>query len=92
MVTALSDTGVSDFVFPGQKAGRPLSGMAFAMLMRRMDAHAFTAQGFRSALRDWVGDETSFPVKSPSKPLLIVSVTQPNVPTAGPMRLRGGAS
>ena len=35
--------------------------MAFEMLMRRMEAGAFTVHGFRSAFRDWAGDETSFP-------------------------------
>ena len=61
IISALSETRVSDFVFPGQKPDRPLSGMAFEMLMRRMDAGAFTVHGFRSAFRDWAGDETSFP-------------------------------
>lgn len=61
IVKALSDTRVSDFVFPGQKANKPLSGMAFEMLMRRMKVDAFTVHGFRSAFRDWAGDETSFP-------------------------------
>lgn len=60
-VTALRETRSSDFVFPGQKPGRPLSGMAFEMLMRRMEVGAFTVHGFRSAFRDWAGDETSFP-------------------------------
>jgi integrase len=35
--------------------------MAFEMLMRRMEVGAFTVHGFRSAFRDWAGDETSFP-------------------------------
>jgi hypothetical protein len=35
--------------------------MAFAMLMRRMNAGAFTEHGFSSAFRDWAGDETQFP-------------------------------
>lgn len=61
IVRTLSETRASDFVFPGQKPGRPLSGMAFEMLMRRIGAGAYTAHGFRSAFRDWAGDETSFP-------------------------------
>ena len=52
---------ISDYVFPGQKPGRPLSVMAFDMLMRRMKADAYTAHGFRSSFRDWAGDCTSFP-------------------------------
>jgi integrase len=51
----------SDYVFPGQKPGRPLSIMAFDMLMRRMKANDYTAHGFRSSFRDWAGDCTSFP-------------------------------
>lgn len=61
IIAALSEARVSDFVFPGQKPNRPLSGMAFEMLLRRMQAGAFTVHGFRSAFRDWAGDETSFP-------------------------------
>lgn len=60
IVTALHETRISPFVFPGQKKDRPLSNMAFEMLMRRMKADAFTAHGFRSAFRDWAGDETHF--------------------------------
>ncbi len=50
----------SDYVFPGQRPGRPLSGMAFEMLLRRLNS-PFTAHGFRSAFRDWAGNETHFP-------------------------------
>jgi integrase len=48
-----------DFIFPGAKAGRPLSGMAFDMLLRRRKLDV-TTHGFRSAFRDWVGDATTF--------------------------------
>jgi integrase len=48
------------FVFPGLKHGRPLSPMAFGMLLRRFGS-PFTTHGFRSAFRDWAGNETSFP-------------------------------
>ena len=29
--------------------------------MRRLQANAYTVHGFRSAFRDWAGDETSVP-------------------------------
>lgn len=61
IVKALHETRISDFVFPGQREEKPLSNMAFEMLMRRMNAGAFTVHGFRSAFRDWAGDETHFP-------------------------------
>ncbi len=52
---------MSEYIFPGEKKDAPLSGMAFAMLMRRMKVEQFTPHGFRSAFRDWAGDETTFP-------------------------------
>jgi integrase len=39
---------------------QPLSSMAFTMVMRRAKAGEFTVHGFRSAFRDWVGEETTF--------------------------------
>jgi integrase len=50
----------SDFIFPGQRAGRPLSVMALEMVLRRMGQHV-TVHGFRSSFRDWTGNETHFP-------------------------------
>ena len=51
----------SDFVFPGQRADKPLSNMAMEMVLRRMKLENVTVHGFRSAFRDWAGNETSFP-------------------------------
>ncbi len=45
-------------IFPGAKGGQ-LSGMAMAMLMRRMGSVA-TVHGFRSAFRDWAAECTAF--------------------------------
>jgi integrase len=61
IVRELSDRKVSDFVFAGQKPDKPLSNMANTMLMRRMKMDIYTIHGFRSAFRDWAGDETHFP-------------------------------
>lgn len=47
-------------VFPGAKLGKPLSVMSFDMTLRRLGADC-TTHGFRSAFRDWVGEETVFP-------------------------------
>lgn len=47
-------------VFEGARAGKPLSDMAFTMLLRRMGA-ACTAHGFRSSFRDWAAEATNFP-------------------------------
>ena len=50
----------SDFIFPGAKAGAPLSNMALAMALRRMKVDV-TAHGFRSTFKDWASERTSFP-------------------------------
>lgn len=49
-----------EFIFPGERKGRPLSNMAMAMLMKRLRV-SVTVHGFRSSFRDWAGDATSFP-------------------------------
>ena len=46
-------------VFPGTK-GKPLSNMAFTMLLRRIGTEAVT-HGFRSTFKDWCLAETSAP-------------------------------
>lgn len=57
----LEKTRAGDFVFPGRKAGRPLSNMSMEMILRRMKVEDATMHGFRSSFRDWVGNETDFP-------------------------------
>ena len=54
-----------DYVFVGQKAGRPLSNMAFLQLLKRMNRGDITAHGFRSTFRDWVGKSRITHGKSP---------------------------
>ena len=53
------------FVFANSKPDKPLSGMAMAMLLRRMDAKLgdkhLTVHGFRSSFRDWASETTGFP-------------------------------
>jgi integrase len=49
------------YVFSGARPRQALSVMALAMTMRRLGAGQFTVHGFRSAFRDWAGDETAFP-------------------------------
>ena len=51
---------VEGYVFPGRQHKRPLSNMAFLMLLRRIGRDDLTAHGFRSTFRDWAGDRTSF--------------------------------
>jgi integrase len=49
------------YIFPGAKLGKPLSNMAFLMLLRRMKRDDLTAHGFRSSFRDWAAERTNFP-------------------------------
>lgn len=49
----------NEYVFPGAR-GKQLSVMALTMAMRRTGAGVYTPHGFRSAFRDWAGDETNF--------------------------------
>ena len=60
IVKALHETRDSDFVFPGQKSGTPLSVMALEMVLRRMKIEGATVHGFRSAFRDWASECTNF--------------------------------
>ena len=46
------------YVFPGAKAGKPLSNMAMLELLRGMAGNGYTVHGFRSSFRDWAGDRT----------------------------------
>src|SRR5262249_42325282 len=50
----------SPHVFPGGKAGQPLSNMAMLELLRGLGGNGYTVHGFRSTFRDWAGDRTNF--------------------------------
>jgi len=52
--------GDDDLVFPGARAGRPLSDVAVAKVLRRLGRDGATVHGFRSAFRDWAAERTSF--------------------------------
>ncbi len=49
-----------EFIFPGLKAGQPLSGMAMLMALRRMGRDDLTVHGFRSTFRDWAAERTNY--------------------------------
>lgn len=50
-----------EYVFPGRRPGKPLSGMAMEMILRRMKVEGVTVHGFRSSFRDWCGEVSTFP-------------------------------
>jgi integrase len=49
-----------NFIFNGQRHGRPLSNTAMLMLLRRMGRQDITVHGFRSSFRDWAAEQTNF--------------------------------
>jgi integrase len=49
----------NDLVFPGVKAGKPLSDMTLTKICRDASINA-VPHGFRSSFRDWVSEETDF--------------------------------
>jgi len=50
-------TAPNAFIFPGLKAGRPLSDVALAKAV----GSAATVHGFRSTFRDWCAEATNYP-------------------------------
>ncbi len=61
VVKALSKARDCQFVFPSPRGKRPLSHVAMAKVLDRLGAEGVTVHGFRSAFRDWAGNETNFP-------------------------------
>jgi integrase len=51
----MSKARVSDYVFPGERADRPVAGNTLRVILSRLGAEA-TVHGFRSSFRDWCGD------------------------------------
>jgi integrase len=61
VLATLSEIRISGLVFPGLRRDQPLSHSALATVLRRMEIKGATVHGFRSAFRDWAGNETGFP-------------------------------
>jgi integrase len=57
----LSERREGEFIFPGGRAGRPLSNMAMLKMLALLGRDDLTTHGFRSSLRDWASETTSFP-------------------------------
>jgi integrase len=60
IVKRLSEARTCDFVFSGQRPGKPLSPASLKMVLCRIGVDV-TVHGFRSSFRDWAGNETHFP-------------------------------
>lgn len=57
----LAELRTGDFVFAGKRANSHMSNMTMTKALATAGGDAYTVHGFRSAFRDWVGEETSFP-------------------------------
>lgn len=51
---------LGDYVFPGQREGKPLSDFTMRHVLHTMVDPSITVHGFRSSFRDWAGDHTQF--------------------------------
>ncbi|MDX3806318.1 tyrosine-type recombinase/integrase [Bosea thiooxidans] len=60
ILKAMKAKRVSDFVFPGGRAGAPLSDVSLSKPLGKLGAGAYTVHGFRSTFRDWCGEATEF--------------------------------
>ena len=61
LLAEMSETRVSDYIFPGRGDNQPLGEMAFFDLLRRRIKVAASTHGLRSSFRDWCGDATHYP-------------------------------
>lgn len=71
LLRALPAGKPTDYIFPGEKRGKPLSDMTMNAFIRRQNKDeivwkddsgaAITQHGFRSTFMDWASETTSFP-------------------------------
>jgi integrase len=61
IIEALAGARTCDYVFPSPRGRRPLSHVAMAKVMDRLNVDGPTVHGFRSAFRDWCGEATAYP-------------------------------
>jgi integrase len=50
-----------EFIFPSPRGPKPLSHVVMQRVLARMEVKGATTHGFRSAFRDWAGNETHAP-------------------------------
>jgi integrase len=73
IVQEMAAARIGEFVFSGQRAGKPLSNMAMLILLRRMNSGSeprwldpatskpITAHGMRATLKTWADEVSTFP-------------------------------
>jgi integrase len=60
VVEAMRAVRMSDFIFPGMRAGQPVGARTIQELVRQLGGE-ITTHGFRSCFRDWAAERTNFP-------------------------------
>lgn len=61
VVHELAATKTNDWVFPGQRPGRPLSVASLSKALKAVAGDGLTTHGCRSTFRDWAAERTNFP-------------------------------
>ncbi len=61
ILDAVEPLQTGDYIFPGKKAGRPLSPSTLKAYLAGLKIGDATVHGFRSSFRDWAGETTTFP-------------------------------
>ena len=57
----MKERSEAKYIFPGWRAGKPLTGAACLKLLDDMGKPALTVHGFRSTFRDWTAEQSNFP-------------------------------
>ena len=60
IIAAQQEKALSDLVFPGRTAGRPMTDPTMAKAVVAAGGAGVTVHGFRSSFRDWCGEATNF--------------------------------
>jgi integrase len=63
IVSEMAAIREGEFIFPGGRHRRPLSGNAMMNALARMGRGDLTVHGFRSTFSDWVAEQTNFPAE-----------------------------
>ena len=61
LLKRMKERSLNQFVFPGMKAGKPLTDAALKGPMEDLGAEAYTPHGFRSTFRDWATEVAHAP-------------------------------
>lgn len=61
VLKAVKPFSPGEHVFAASKHDKPLSNMAMAELLKRMQVSGVTVHGFRSSFRVWAGEQTNYP-------------------------------